>query len=78
MLEEQYALLRFAFEKSRDPIWAMAGRPERMRLLRSACLTAADAAIRSEVEQLDDEVWARVLDTLEAEIAILVQGLVAD
>jgi hypothetical protein len=75
MLKEQYARLRSAFEESCKSTWTTVGRAERMKLLKGACLAAADEAIRSEVEQVDDEVWDSVLDALEAEITIIVQRL---
>jgi hypothetical protein len=46
-----------------------------MKLLKSACLAAADEATRSEVERFGDEIWDSVLDALEAEITRIVQSL---
>jgi hypothetical protein len=76
MLEDQYTWVRSAFDDACDPIWTVA-RSERMQLLKSACLAAAEDAIRPEMEELGDDVWGGVLDTLETEIAIIVQGLAA-
>jgi hypothetical protein len=75
VLKQQYARVPSASEEACDPIWTTAARPERMKLLKSACLTAADEAIRSAVEQLGDEIWDGVLDAVEAEISIIVQRL---
>jgi hypothetical protein len=74
-MQQLYTWMRSTFEESWDPIWSAATRPERVKLLRSACLSAADARIRAEVEELDEEFWGSVLDTLEAEIMIIMQGL---
>ncbi len=75
MLEQQYARMRPTFEISWDPIWKAIDSQERVNLLKSACLVAADEAIRPEVAELSDDYWRSVLETLEAEIAILVRRL---
>jgi hypothetical protein len=74
-MQQHYAWMRPAFEKAWDPVWASASRPERLRLLKKACLTAASDEVRSEVERFGEEAWGAALETFEAEIVIVMQRL---
>jgi hypothetical protein len=74
-MEQHYTWMRSAFEKAWDPVWASASRPDRVRLLRNACLEAASDEVRPAAERFSEENWGIALDTFEASIVIIVQSL---
>jgi hypothetical protein len=73
-MQQHYTWMRAAFEGSWDPIWATATRPDRVKLLKKACLAAASGPAREEAGRFSDAAWAAALDTFEGELTIIMQS----